>query len=225
MPRSRTPERRPIVPVGRVLFACTLGLASCLAIAWTGLGFGPTAAAVETRSRSAEGHDWLVRVWRSPAADVGVVSLEMPAASPAVTGMEFDSEFFRSLPHRSWCVMMRHSAARASAGCFWELRAFGWPRRCVAAGYLALPGGGKPIGLSWIETGGTPRLTLAAHPRWGGLLVNTLVLAVPWLVLLSGAGAATRRLVGLVRQRRGCCPRCGYDVKGISGCPECGWKR
>ena len=29
------------------------------------------------------------------------------------------------------------------------------------------------------------------------------------------------------RRRKGCCPQCGYDLRGDlgRGCPECGWNR
>ena len=64
-----------------------------------------------------------------------------------------------------------------------------------------------------------PRL-LPLAPCWPGLLVDTALLAIPMALLVLGA----RRTRRLWRRRRGCCPQCGYDLRGgdAGGCPECG---
>jgi hypothetical protein len=60
-------------------------------------------------------------------------------------------------------------------------------------------------------------------PIWPGFLVNTLFYgAVLWLVI-SGPLILRR----FIRRKRGCCPPCGYDLRGAldAGCPECWWGR
>lgn len=63
---------------------------------------------------------------------------------------------------------------------------------------------------------------------------------VPWLIIseawiiplwpvfaltfLPAIGYTCRLLVGRRRARKGCCPRCNYDLRATPGrCPECGW--
>lgn len=58
---------------------------------------------------------------------------------------------------------------------------------------------------------------------WSGFLLNTIIFAtVPVLIIYS-----LFWIRSLVRIRRGCCPRCGYNLAALttSGCPECGWRR
>ncbi len=62
--------------------------------------------------------------------------------------------------------------------------------------------------------------TLPLLPFWPGFIVNTAVYAgVLWLLILGPF--ALRRLI---RQRRGLCPPCGYDLRHgeQEACPECG---
>ncbi len=48
---------------------------------------------------------------------------------------------------------------------------------------------------------------------------------IPVVVFAAGLGGAIGK--PFVRRRRGCCPCCGYDIKGQAdkGCSECGWRR
>lgn len=58
---------------------------------------------------------------------------------------------------------------------------------------------------------------------WLGFLLNTIIFATaPALVIFSPFWIRS-----LVRIRRGCCPRCGYNLTALitPGCPECGWRR
>jgi hypothetical protein len=50
---------------------------------------------------------------------------------------------------------------------------------------------------------------------------NTAIYSVAWWVLLGIPGA----VLAVRRRRGGLCPRCAYDLRGVSGCPECGWGR
>ena len=59
---------------------------------------------------------------------------------------------------------------------------------------------------------------------WWPLLINTAFLALPWAVLISllPLAAEARRSH---RRRRGHCPACNYNRKGLTAeavCPECG---
>jgi hypothetical protein len=63
-----------------------------------------------------------------------------------------------------------------------------------------------------------------------GFVLDSLIYTGAWLTLVMVAGFP-RALRRAVRQRRGCCIKCGYDLRGQLpghpgvGCPECGWRR
>lgn len=64
---------------------------------------------------------------------------------------------------------------------------------------------------------------LPLKPLWFGFMINLVFYAlVLWLITL--AALTVRRLI---RNRRGRCIKCGYDLRGdiSQGCPECGWGR
>ena len=60
-------------------------------------------------------------------------------------------------------------------------------------------------------------------PIWKGLVLNTLLYAAILWLLILGQWTLHRML----RRKRGCCIKCGYDLRGDTsqGCPECGWGR
>lgn len=62
------------------------------------------------------------------------------------------------------------------------------------------------------------RLVVPTGPIWLGLAANTVVYALPILVLWAGPGLVR----GAIRRRRGRCERCGYELAGLDRCPECG---
>lgn len=62
---------------------------------------------------------------------------------------------------------------------------------------------------------------LPLRPIWPGLLANTLLYATLSWLLFGGY----RRARASLRLRRNHCPRCNYDLRGLPGCPECGWNR
>lgn len=132
----------------------------------------------------------------------------------------------------------------------WEVSA-GWPLRCVRAtrtagpAEFALPGeyvrGGVaamavewPISHDAIAEADRPGVDawpaggLAAvvpvRPMLGGLLVNTLVLALAWGVALSPL-VVLRVLRRWRRRKKDRCIQCGHSVRGLpdgAPCPECG---
>jgi len=107
-----------------------------------------------------------------------------------------------------------------------------------------IPIDSKPAPGAGVGRGGLrfPR-AVPVRPIWPGLIANTVFYAAGWFVLLYGF----IRLKGLrrvIRERRGLCPQCGYDLRGQApggphprplsqrergasdaGCPECGWGR
>lgn len=92
------------------------------------------------------------------------------------------------------------------------------------------PGGGQQIfvndGFVDVRTphfnwnGPPPTVELPYLPLWPGLILNTLFYAAIWWGLL----ALPRLIRRVVRTRRGLCPRCAYDMRGLTNtpCPECG---
>lgn len=61
---------------------------------------------------------------------------------------------------------------------------------------------------------------LPYRPIWSGLLIDTAVFTVLWMLVFLVPIALVRRR----RRRRGACVACGYDLAGTTGdrCPECG---
>jgi hypothetical protein len=55
-------------------------------------------------------------------------------------------------------------------------------------------------------------------PLWPGFLVDTVFWGGAAFVVWSVPGLVRRG----VRRRRGRCVRCGYELKGLTVCPECG---
>ena len=64
---------------------------------------------------------------------------------------------------------------------------------------------------------------LAVLPIWSGFAINTVFYAAMLWLLAFGPFTARR----FIRNKRGHCIKCGYDLRGSSGgggevCPECG---
>jgi hypothetical protein len=61
---------------------------------------------------------------------------------------------------------------------------------------------------------------LPCAPLWAGLAINTTFYAAIWWLLL----ALPRLIRRTLRTRRGLCPSCAYDMRGLANapCPECG---
>ena len=59
------------------------------------------------------------------------------------------------------------------------------------------------------------------QPIWPALIANVAIFSAAWLLVLVVPAAGRRA----IRRRRGCCPRCNYDLRTLpadSPCPECG---
>ena len=62
---------------------------------------------------------------------------------------------------------------------------------------------------------------LPLRPMWPGFAINTVFYAVGLWGLFTAPFALRRRR----RIRRGLCPKCAYDLRGVESahvCPECG---
>ena len=104
-----------------------------------------------------------------------------------------------------------------------EIVELGWPMRCLAGeGWTERHGFVTPpqvtSGLLVVFGYGWPNRVL-----WFGMVINELF----YVSLIVSAYCTWRYGRRAIRRRRGCCPRCAYDLRGNSegGCPECGWKR
>ncbi len=64
---------------------------------------------------------------------------------------------------------------------------------------------------------------LPLRPLWIGFTANSLSYGLLLWLLIAGP-FALRRLLRLLRRRRGLCPACGYDLRHAEheACPECG---
>jgi hypothetical protein len=69
--------------------------------------------------------------------------------------------------------------------------------------------------------------TRTIRPIWRGVVVDSLVFAVIFVLLRWLMVYPRRFIVESSRLRRGCCMQCGYDLRYNfpAGCPECGWRR
>lgn len=66
------------------------------------------------------------------------------------------------------------------------------------------------------------------RPYWPGLILDSFVWALAWLLLLTGLPALKRRVTAALRHHRNLCPTCAYDLQATppnSPCPECGHMR
>lgn len=69
---------------------------------------------------------------------------------------------------------------------------------------------------------GGRQVFLPYRPIWPGLLINTLIYAVPSWFLLAAGSIFFTRLQARLRARRDGCPTCGYPIGTSAVCTECG---
>lgn len=147
--------------------------------------------------------------------------------------------FSRSLLEQPLPQYLRPSPTQAERAKRWEAAAFGWPFHALScqsevrliqnADVDAPEAWGTKIhgAVQIVRPSGAGLLAGKAPllPVWRGLALDVLLYAALWFGLVWSVctiGCAIRR-------RRGCCPKCGYDLRGNiehnGGCPECWWGR
>lgn len=118
-----------------------------------------------------------------------------------------------------------------------HLDARGWPARAFSSRFesdffarqhcTAIHGGVRipPFELPSGNPSNAVRI-LPLTPIWSGILIDSTLFAVAWWVALV-LGITAFRAKKKLRQDRGACPKCGYELHGelAGGCPECGWNR
>jgi hypothetical protein len=85
-------------------------------------------------------------------------------------------------------------------------------------GALRVPAGVAGLTFEGGGWGTSEARRLPVLPIWSGLAVNAATFGCGLFLLWSTPGFVRRRS----RRRRGKCVRCGYELKGIAVCPECG---
>src|SRR5262249_5381108 len=145
-----------------------------------------------TRWRDPGGHDWSFRLWPSPMQDLALLSLEAWPPGSAAPPTPSELRAVDAVPHAAWRRLIAASAPASGDGAYWDLRAFGWPCKCLAAGSLTVLSARPPTPLGSVSfqlhPGGTVR-TFPATPIWGGLLVDGAAFAVPWWLAILGMAA------------------------------------
>jgi hypothetical protein len=136
-----------------------------------------------------------------------------------------------------WSTLNEPTTAFAAGEVTTERRAaagFGWPWPALGVEWdMDKPPGpgararGAPLSTVVLSANGDRAPALPWRPIVSGLVLGTLVHAALWMMLLALLTAPYRFTRELMRLRRGCCIRCGYDLRYDfpRGCPECGWLR
>ncbi len=97
----------------------------------------------------------------------------------------------------------------------------GWPARCLWGTRGGIEGGtieGLTEAPEWLQNMRYVRQPLPTRVWWPGMAVDVSLFGGAWLLVLAGPGAWRRWMWW----RRGGCRGCGYDVRGVAVCPECG---
>lgn len=65
-------------------------------------------------------------------------------------------------------------------------------------------------------------IVLPLIPIWPNVIFNTAFWSLVAFALMHTATSTHRGISRAVRRSKGRCPSCGYDIHGLSTCPECG---
>ena len=211
------------------LLALCLGLLTTLAIAiWASLHATIGPATFNAAATAPSGNAWHFSVITGRMRDACNVTFKQSPIAAPLDPAEFDSIPMTTLPHGAWRSGVRSAAATPGlAFGFWNMQAYGWPRRCLMGGFAKCTPGTQ-VNLGWWDNPlGLKATSLPIRPIWPGLIVNTGLFGTAWFALLGLLSLAAKALRHRRRIRRGHCPRCTYDLRSefSSGCPECGWNR
>jgi hypothetical protein len=170
----------------------------------------------DEKSVAPSGNRWSTRVWIGTMRDACNVSF----AGTAPGAAELSLPSVTVLPHSAWREGIRSVAASPGlTSAFWNMQAYGWPRRCLMGGF-AKRTPGTQVNLGWWKSS-------APWPTrflWPGLILNSLLFGAAWIALLLPAAFLFRTAHARLRLRRGHCPFCNYDLRRVhtKPCLECG---
>lgn len=234
----------------RSLVVIPAALVATVAVAWTCALWSPLRSTVDLPTPSPGeliGDTWALDAWRAPLgltmdehllhAGVGirVETLDCTRMTCFVGGWTISAGSGASpAPVRPVATVPTappapRSTTRVRAG--WPFHALECrPDRIVPPGLIRLPAIARTPATTnvWQEGLALPFRTvplkadiprrLPIKPVWHGLILNLAFYAA----LLLAAHMAARRFRGVLRRRRGLCPRCAYERADLPICPECG---
>ncbi len=215
------------------LFALTWGMA----LLWPGATGGPATFGADLQYYYSQysGRLWTITVERR----FGLVEIVSADLVPSGASPQLTIDPGRSLNLQDisqWSLLRRENALNAGVPTMTALQelGYGWPLPALVERHESVllstiaPRTSIPPWYSSLEIPGMfhalgPGRSVPIEPIAIGIVVDVMTLAFGWFVLLWGTGMVRQA----VRRSRGCCPRCGYDLRGNSagGCPECGWMR
>jgi hypothetical protein len=198
----------------RVLVFAAIGAAATVLVAWGSVLYGP----LVRDERLARVDRWPIAVpahWPATPNERYVIS----AAGARYT---FDVAWQPGQPEPTYTLEMRSYGSPAGALVLARLHTRGPAGRSdpviVGRRPLETPLSLVPDWPSWLDQ----RDWFPTDPLWPGFLVDTAFWGgAAFCVWWSGRGGAGFVRRG-VRRRRGRCVGCGYELKGLAVCPECG---
>lgn len=234
-------RRRPKHPLRialRVLFFVFLGGVSTVFVAWgVEWGFSPRSPFLKHASHFVQDDHFGRRLWQwqldryevtwdpedlLPGTRAGILDLEVPqetlprwARRPPARVDEpiVHSEYHAiGLPYRA-LFRVKHVYILAEMDDGVAETTFS---RVQVQGIVETGIGYRDPGPSWVA--GQAKLGLPIIPIPLGLIVNSTIWAGTWWLGVNIVSLTRQR----VRSLRGLCPRCAYDLDGLTTCPECG---
>jgi len=202
-----------------ILLSAALGAATCIGIAlaaarWSPIG--PPLRGIVARER---GPLWDASTVSGRGIQRWHITRQLRYSLPLAAPMRLKAPHWLPFPEGDTRSYMSEMEAVGA----------GWPLICLHAENIFDIMNFSPTARVWrngyvIEHGSTVQpftaIVVPLGPVWKGLIVNTLVFSAGWLAFMVVVGMIRAH----VRRCRGCCTRCGYDLRGSAGarCPECG---
>jgi hypothetical protein len=207
-----TPRRhRWIRPAARVPVCALIGAAATVAVAW----------GLKVHAANNPGHGWTV-VSFFGSAELQPWPVRVPAQWPLGRpdtvsrrlGVEYQEwDAIEYMQHSIWLEVLRVGfPAKALGAHYWHDIDNQHRSRARHSGVLGRHDKRGIGSLTSLWSG------LPCNPLWPGFLVDTAFWGGAAFMVWSAPGFVRRG----VRRRRGRCVRCGYELKGLAVCPECG---
>lgn len=107
---------------------------------------------------------------------------------------------------------------------------YGWPLRAMTVREQVKDpyGNATQVEMTWMDVGvdaygeHSGRSPMPLKPLWLGFVINSVLAASMFAVVLWTFGPIRKRFVQDVRIHRGLCGGCGYEIGDLVVCPECG---